>query len=72
MIYLSDKVYCETSVSKNETVVPQCPLFWALTTIYSGDKNAETKQNSNLNDLSNCHSNGSSSISIPFISKHRN
>ena len=39
MIYILDKVYCETSVPKNETVVPQCPLIWTLTTVFVGDVN---------------------------------
>ena len=39
MINLSDKVHCETSVPKNETLVPQCPLSWTLTPILDGDVN---------------------------------
>jgi hypothetical protein len=34
-----DKVCCEMSVPKNETLIPQCPLIWTLTTILVGDVN---------------------------------
>ena len=34
-----DKDHCETSVPKNETVAPQCPLIWTLAPILVGDVN---------------------------------
>lgn len=34
-----DKGHCETSVSKNETVVPPCPFNWTLAIILDGDVN---------------------------------
>ena len=36
---VGDKGYGETSVPKNETIVPQCPLIWTLTLIWDGDVN---------------------------------
>ena len=36
---VEDKEYCETSVPKNETVVPQCPFNWTLAPILDGDVN---------------------------------